>query len=150
MAELAAQHHRQGGRKGFVAPRREIADAAGVSLPTLDKHVALLQRLGLLTIERRRERGVNLPGVWSLSSAEGLETQLATGQGKRNSVGTSRTGDFVVNEDERAKGLTTASSPSSLEPKRLKHHSHRETNQDEAACRPPGAGPVRRGVLAGA
>lgn len=62
-----ASEHRGGQHEDFIASRRTIAERCGMSLPTLDKHADVLEGLGLLEVERRREGQVDLPSRWSLT-----------------------------------------------------------------------------------
>jgi hypothetical protein len=67
---LTEAANRSGGaaaRGGFTASRADIAAAAGISVDTLDRYAAEFSRVGLITVERRRHQGVNLPNRWVLA-----------------------------------------------------------------------------------
>lgn len=50
----------------FEAPRKTIADYAGVSIRSLSDYVPRLVDAGLIDVERRQEGGVHMPHEWSL------------------------------------------------------------------------------------
>lgn len=51
----------------FAAGRPHIASISGVGVKTLDRLVPRLEEAGIVTVKRRRELGVNLPNVWTLT-----------------------------------------------------------------------------------
>lgn len=59
---------------GFSAPRRRVADYAGVTTRTLDKYAREFEVIGVLRVDRRRVGGLNLPNVWHLVEPDGGET----------------------------------------------------------------------------
>lgn len=80
---LTEQANRAGGasaREGFQAGRAELAQAAGVSLDTLDRYTIAFEAAGLIEIERTKIGGANLPNTWTLidSSAPPGRTHAAT------------------------------------------------------------------------
>jgi hypothetical protein len=66
LTEIAQTHWSDGGRDGFRAERKLVAETAGISLPTLDRATALFERLGLLQVERETRAGFRLPHRWIL------------------------------------------------------------------------------------
>jgi DNA-binding transcriptional ArsR family regulator len=66
LTERANREGGAGARDGFTAARKELADAAGVSPATLDRHVATLEKAGVIAVERRREGKSHLPNRWVL------------------------------------------------------------------------------------
>lgn len=66
---LTEAANRAGGaeaRNGFPATRAAIAEAAGISVDTLDRYVVTFAKVGLVEARRRTVDGVNLPNVWVL------------------------------------------------------------------------------------
>jgi hypothetical protein len=89
MTEVANEQRDAGGRNGFEAPRRRIADYAGVTVRTLDAYAQDFERLGILTVERRRDGRLNLPNLWQLHETPGAATGTrATDGGSANGCAT--------------------------------------------------------------
>ena len=82
MTEVANELRHNGGREGFEAPRKRIAEYAGVGVRTLDKYAAEFAKAGLLKIKRRSVNGLNLPNLWVL-----CEPKTATGTQGAGSAG---------------------------------------------------------------
>jgi hypothetical protein len=47
-----ASTYRDGGHDGFSATRRELATVAGIGVRTVDRYVAILEKVALLQVER--------------------------------------------------------------------------------------------------
>ncbi|MFL5313052.1 MAG: hypothetical protein ACJ79H_21680 [Myxococcales bacterium] len=87
---LTEHANRRGGaaaRGGFEAPRSEIAESSGVSVDTLDRYIASLVKLGLVSIERRKVGKVNLPNVWALVDAAAGAPPSRTGAARGSRTG---------------------------------------------------------------
>lgn len=69
LTEMAAVQFKTGGRDGIVASRQSVAEAAGVSLRTLDTVMKRLAKIGIVTLERRREGTTDLPSRYCLTGA---------------------------------------------------------------------------------
>ncbi len=85
MTEVANELRHAGGRDGFEAPRRRIADYAGVTVRTLDKYVRAFEAAGVLQVEHRRDGRLNLPNIWRLVEPDGTG---ATNGGSANDCAT--------------------------------------------------------------
>src|SRR4051812_33780970 len=64
LTEVANEERWRGGRDGFAAGRRRIAEYAGVGLATFDRYARRFEELGLVRVTRRREGEANLPNTW--------------------------------------------------------------------------------------
>lgn len=101
MTELANEAR----AREFEVSRAELAEAAGVSVPTVDRYGKAFVEIGLLVIEKRSDgRGGNLPNVWFLVEGEGGgKASLPPGKANRG-----------VNKGIKAKGASKVDSEKEL------------------------------------
>lgn len=118
LTELAAEQYRSGGREGFVASRKAVAEAAGVSLPTLDKAIKRLADVHLIGIERRREGTTDLPSRYCLTPG-----QLISPPAKPKALGLdpSRAGETATTRDRKGANAPNAREPDGFDDW-LEHH----------------------------
>jgi len=102
---LTFEANEQRRRDGFRASRKRIAELAGTSDRTLDRYVAIFEELGLLEVERQRERdgGMHLPNLWTLieqtgSEAPSLPAKEPRHGGERASPGVAKLGAPTTEE----------------------------------------------------
>lgn len=100
LTELAAIHHRRGGRDGFVETRKVIADTAGVSNRTFDAATTRLEGIGLLSVEKRQEGTTSLPSRYCLTPRETVApppgaTTSPPAKPKASPLRTSRAGETI-------------------------------------------------------
>lgn len=82
LAQMAARRH-DGDHDGFDATRQELATLAHTTTKTIDRHVAELERLGLVAIETRTAaNGAQLPNRYALvDPPRDGEAETSTPQG---------------------------------------------------------------------
>jgi hypothetical protein len=83
-----ASTYRDGGHDGFSATRRELATVAGIGVRTVDRYVAILEKVALLQVER----GHGAANIWMLSN---MPTSPERGVSKN---GTTQTGEGSKND----------------------------------------------------
>jgi hypothetical protein len=108
LTEVANAHGGAAGRNGFEATRKELAESAGVSVPTLDRYAKLLSTAGVLAVERRMIGSVNLTNLWVITdpSAPPSRTELPRVASEDGHI--ARAGTDAVQEVNQEKELESA------------------------------------------
>lgn len=84
MTDLANRRRREGGRDGFTASRKELAEFAGMGVASVKRFREEFEQMGLLQVVRQtRDDGLHLPNVWVLDDPDDQPADAASAKDVR-------------------------------------------------------------------